>query len=71
MKLFSVIELLVLLANKIIDAWQLSRKREKDEDFNKDINDIQNDPVGYANRKYGGLPDATDKSLRGGAADRN
>lgn len=49
-------ELLLGLATRLIDARNLRKKREVEDDLQSDVRDIKADPVDYARREYGGVP---------------
>jgi len=54
--LFAVIELLLSLTVRAIDVWRERKTREAEHDLQSDAEDIQRDPVGYAQREFGGVP---------------
>lgn len=56
MRFFAAIEALLILVSRIIDIWNAKKKREAERDLQNDVQDIQRDPVGYAQREYGGVP---------------
>lgn len=54
--LFAVIELLLGLSVRAIDVWRERKTREAEYDLQSDAEEIERDPVGYAQRKFGGVP---------------
>src|SRR5688572_11083864 len=53
---FAVIELLLGLTVRAIDAWRERKTREAEHDLQSDAEEIERDPVGYAQREFGGVP---------------
>lgn len=56
MRLFAAIEALLVVVSRLIDIWNAKKKREAERDLQKDLQDIERDPVDYAQREYGGVP---------------
>jgi len=54
--LFAVIELLLSLTARAVDVWRERKAREAEHDLQSDAEEIERDPVGYAQREFGGLP---------------
>lgn len=49
-----------MVVSRGIDIWQRSQKRKAERELQSDVEDITRDPVDYAQREYGGLPDVSD-----------
>ena len=56
MRFFAAIEALLVVAVRLIEMWNAKQKREAERDLQNDVQDIERDPVDYAQREYGGVP---------------
>lgn len=56
MRFFAAIEALLVVAVRLIEMWNAKKKREAERDLQNDVQDIERDPVDYAQREYGGVP---------------
>lgn len=56
MRFFAALEAVMVLFVRLIDIWQAAKKREVESDLQSDVQDIERDPVDYAQREYGGVP---------------
>ena len=67
MRWFAFFEALLMVVSRGIDIWQRSQKRKAERELQSDVEDITRDPVDYAQREYGGLPDVSDGAAGAGA----
>lgn len=56
MRFFAAIEALLVVAVRLIEMWNAKKKREAERDLQNDVQNIERDPVDYAQREYGGVP---------------
>ena len=56
MRFFAAIEALLVVAVRLIEMWNAKKRREAERDLQNDVQDIERDPVDYAQREYGGVP---------------
>lgn len=67
MRWFAFFEALLMVVSRGIDIWQRSQKRKAERELQSDVEDIARDPVDYAKREFGGVPDVSDAAAGAGA----
>lgn len=69
MKIVQLLSLIAGLLHKIVDHLASIKAKRKEQDYQNDIEIIEDDPVTYANDKYGKLRKRENdkQALRGGA----
>lgn len=57
----TTIAAVIELINHLLAAFKKQEQKEKAEDYEKDVNDIRDDPIAYAKRVHGNNSGEADK----------